>query len=356
MKLKAKIYQLTAGIITAAAASATLTGCDSVIYDESDCVDSFNTVRFEYTRNMKSADAFAAEVSRVTMLVFSSDNGKLVKRFDIPKSELRNGNTTDLRLDPGDYDILVWAGEHQTHYDIAAGEIGTSTLSDFHCRIKTESIDGTEHSSADIAALYHGLVHLSLPYSSPSAPNEIVIPLTKDTNVIRVVLQHISGEAVDHDKFDFVITDSNSWLNHDNSLRDPQLAITYHPWHTVTGSVDVNTNPTPATGGKSIAPAPSRAVLGASLAEFTVNRLFMSNDPILTVTDKSNGKTVFSIPVRDYALLVKGFHHEKMDDQEYLDRQDEYNMTFFLDEDEQWISTVIIINDWRIVRHNVDAE
>ena len=60
--------------------------------------------------------------------------------------------------------------------------------------------------------------------------------------------------------------------------------------------------------------------------------------------------------MRDYALLVKGFAHEDMDNQEYLDRQDEYNMTFFLTGDKQWLSTVIIINDWRIVRHNVDIE
>ncbi|MFR8641103.1 MAG: FimB/Mfa2 family fimbrial subunit, partial [Phocaeicola vulgatus] len=42
--------------------------------------------------------------------------------------------------------------------------------------------------------------------------------------------------------------------------------------------------------------------------------------------------------------------HE-MTNQEYLDRQDEYNMTFFLDESMKWINTSIIINDW-VVRFN----
>jgi hypothetical protein len=32
-----------------------------------------------------------------------------------------------------------------------------------------------------------------------------------------------------------------------------------------------------------------------------------------------------------------------MSDQEYLDRQDEYSMTFFLDEGE-WVSSYILIN------------
>ena len=181
----------------------------------------------------------------------------------------------------------------------------------------------------------------------------------KDTNVIRVVLQHVDGEAVDHSKFDFSITDNNGWLNHDNSLRDANTVIDYRPWRTVTGSVDINTDPKPAPGSKADAfdmTGYSRAVLGASLAEFTVNRLFMSNNPTLTVTERATGKTVLQIPVRDYALLVKGFYHEQMDDQEYLDRQDEYNMTFFLTGDNKWLSTVIIINDWRIVHHDVDVE
>ena len=97
-------------------------------------------------------------------------------------------------------------------------------------------------------------------------------------------------------------------------------------------------------------------MLFRSLAEFTVNRLFMSNNPTLTVTERATGKTVLQIPVRDYALLVKGFYHEQMDDQEYLDRQDEYNMTFFLTGDNKWLSTVIIINDWRIVHHDVEIQ
>jgi hypothetical protein len=41
-----------------------------------------------------------------------------------------------------------------------------------------------------------------------------------------------------------------------------------------------------------------------------------------------------------------------MEDQEYLDRQDEYNMTFFLDESGNWISSSIIVNSWRVVLNN----
>ena len=77
---------------------------------------------------------------------------------------------------------------------------------------------------------------------------------------------------------------------------------------------------------------------------------------MLTITNKAENKVVLSIPVIDYALLVKGYENASLSDQEYLDRQDEYNMTFFLDEGGRWISAVIIINDWRIVRHETPIE
>ena len=45
-----------------------------------------------------------------------------------------------------------------------------------------------------------------------------------------------------------------------------------------------------------------------------------------------------------------------MSDQEYLDRQYEYNMTFFLDEQNLCINSVILINSWRVVLSNVDVD
>ena len=45
-----------------------------------------------------------------------------------------------------------------------------------------------------------------------------------------------------------------------------------------------------------------------------------------------------------------------MDDQEFLDREDDYVMTFFLDENHKWISSQILIHSWRVVLNNVDIE
>ena len=93
------------------------------------------------------------------------------------------------------------------------------------------------------------------------------------------------------------------------------------------------------------------------VAELTVNRLFVRDwtkyrRPALTIRTAADGELVASVPIIDYALLVKGEHYKQMDDQEYLDRADEYNMTFFLDANNRWTSTMIQILSWRVVVNN----
>ena len=353
MKLSAKLLNL-AGALLAFAAVFPLAGCHA-IYDESDCTESYNLIKLEYDHNMKFADAFPSEVKRVHLLAFDSKTGILVKAVDQSRDQLRDGNKVELAVEPGEYDLLVWGGDYRTHFDIAEPVVGKSTIEEFHARLKRQELADGHHSGEDLEALFHGLKHVDLPYASPSKPNVETVKLKKNTNVIRVVLQHVSGEPIDHSTFNFTIRDNNGWLNHDNSLRDSR-EIQYHPWLLKSGMIDINTDPKDAPGTR----CPdffksTRSILGGSLAEFTLNRLLMENNPRLTVTDRS-GKTVLDISVRDYALLVKGFYNEKMDDQEYLDRQDEYNMTFFLDEGNRWINAVIIINNWRIVYNKTPLE
>ena len=170
------------------------------------------------------------------------------------------------------------------------------------------------------------------------------VPLVKNTNNVRVVLQHLSGEAVDKDKFVFTITDTNGSMDWDNTLLPDEL-VTFYAWHTDAGEVGMDTR-------SEAVRSTSRAAFSAAIAELTVPRLVKGQETRLTVSNKETGKTVFSIPLIDYALLVKGFYHRNMDDQEYLDRQDMHDMVFFLDEDDHWLDTYIYINSWKVVLQN----
>jgi hypothetical protein len=126
-------------------------------------------------------------------------------------------------------------------------------------------------------------------------------------------------------------------LNYDNSVVAGN-GILYTPWSISSGTANT------ASVEKSRAEAVSVVV-----AELTINRMIYGKSPILTVWNTEENKKVLSIPIADYALLVKGYYNSQMSAQEYLDRQDEYNMTFFLDEDGSWLSASIIINSWNVV-------
>jgi hypothetical protein len=55
-------------------------------------------------------------------------------------------------------------------------------------------------------------------------------------------------------------------------------------------------------------------------------------------------------------LLVKSNYKSHWGDQEFLDRQDEYNMTFFLDNNLRWLNAEIIINSYRVVLNDVGLQ
>jgi hypothetical protein len=71
--------------------------------------------------------------------------------------------------------------------------------------------------------------------------------------------------------------------------------------------------------------------------------------PRLSVVNTETGETIINIPLLDYIQLVKGYENRDMSMQEYLDRQDEYNMVFFIDERDNWMQAYIYINSWKVV-------
>ena len=155
--------------------------------------------------------------------------------------------------------------------------------------------------------------------------------------------QQMDGVTVDVDNFEFTITDDNGLMNYDNKLLKDET-LTYYPYYRAQGSTDMDTKGARAEGDT------EDSNISVAIAQITVGRLMVDQNPRLSITNKDTGETVLSIPLVKYLLLTEAEGHD-MTQQEYLDRQDEYNMTFFLDENMKWINTSIIINDW-VVRFN----
>ena len=307
---------------------------------EGDC-GTYYRIRFRYDYNIKFADAFAAEVNSIALYVFDENDVLVEEIATTDKKALSSGNfEIPLELQPGKYTLMAWGGlMNEESFDMLADtKVGVTRREDLQVRMhRQHDEDGKARVSEDLLPLYHGTMPLEVK-ALPGTFTE-TMSLKKNTNVIRILLHEMSGHDVDADKFIFEINDSNGLYDCDNNLLDDEM-ITYSAWHQSTGSADVDDTDVKAVTSVSVA-----------LAELTIGRMRAGDSPVLHIKDRETGEDVFRIPVADYALLVKGYYRQGMGDQEYLDRQDEYTMTFFLDEG-KWVSSVIYINSWRVVLNN----
>ncbi len=328
----------------AAALCLALTACNGMIYDgEGDCSVTYK-VRFKYDYNMKYADAFAHEVESVTLYVVNASGNIVWQKTEQGSALAEEGYCMEVDVDPGKYSLLAWCGTtDKGSFSIPSSSVAkglTCTLN------RNRDAAGNAYVDTDLDRLYHGYLE-NQTFPSTEGTYTYTVSLVKDTNVFRIVLQQLSGETVDKDKFTFTITDDNGSMDWDNGVLSDE-DITYYAWHTDQGEATFDMQAMTDELDTS-SQAVTRSGFSAAIAELTTARLVTGNSPRLRVTNNETDETVFSIPIIDYALLVKGFYNEGMDNQEYLDRQDEWDMIFFLDEGSRWIDSYIYINSWKVV-------
>lgn len=315
------------------------TACNVLTENEEDCAV---YVSFKYDMNMEFTNSFSQAVNSVTLYAFDK-NGVLVFQ-KTEEGELLKQSGYRMRLDEisrsedlADYDFITWAGEPDNEsFSIPVLTVGKSTKEDLICQLNRAG-DGVVDD--DLEDLFHGQAD-SRSITRSVSGDELVMPLVKNTNSIRIILQHVTGEPLDVNDFRFTVEDKNGKMDYKNVLMDDEK-LTYKAWHTGNGHVGM--------GYTTQSKAGAMTEINVAIAELSVARLMADMEPILTITRITDDKEVLRIPLVDCALLFKRKKYEDMDDQEFLDREDEYNFTFFLDEYDNWVNSSIIINDWRVV-------
>ena len=331
-----------------------MASCDSWLYEEEGDCSVYYRLKFCYDKNLKWADAFTNEVSSVHLYAFDK-SGVLVWQ----QEEQMNPSTAEnysmlLDLPAGDYKLLAWCGlqndgEHDESFSVPEARVSETRVEQLQCTLNRKRDESGAYSEEHLYRLFHGTLDVSLPVNDDGGSYEYTMPQTKNTNHIRIILQHLSGEDVNEADFIFRIDDENGLMAHDNELMVDEN-INYHPWD-IQG-VEAGIGKDDNRAGNNVK---------GLVADFTVGRLIETHREkmILTITTKE-GKTVARIPVIDYALMGKEYYEKEyrypMDEREFLDRLDECVMTLFLDEDHKWVSSVIQILSWRVVLSNVEVE
>ncbi len=273
------------------------------------------TVRFVYDYNMLSTDAFPTQVDKVDLYVFD-ENGLFVMKQTGERVPAEDGDyQMEVSLPTGKYQFMAWAGVHDS-YEIPTLVAGRSTKAELELKLQRTSSKIINH---ELEPLWYGQP-IEVDFTGGHHQTE-TIHLIKDTNKLRFAFQYAvqtEGTALNVDDYTYEVIESNGYLDADNALlKDEELS--YQPYYKEQKNVS------------------------AVAVELNTMRLMANRATRFVVTEKATGKPVFDINLTDYLLMTEMEGH-KWGAQEYLDRQDEYVIVFFLSS--SWQAVQININGW----------
>lgn len=337
----------------------TFTSCDDHFFEEEGDCEVTHSIRFVYDLNLKWADAFPSEVKSVNLYVFDS-SGLFVKEYLGRGDEL---STPDYRImldleGNETYQFLAWCGLDNEgvadeSFMVPNPVAGVTRIEEMACTLdalaaatsRSDSDDeGMIISNRRLDFLYHGYLEQYLEDNNDGTHYEYTIYLTKDTNHIRVMLQQTTGN-LSADDFTITIEAANGKMGWNNQLLG-DTEITYVPWNTQTDILGVKNSNGVAMDYYGV------------IADLSTCRLMYSmvGDIFLVVKRKETDELLFKVPLIQYSLLEREYYElaysHVITPQEFLDRQDEYLMTFFLDENMNWLYAVIEVLQWHVVVRN----
>ena len=349
------------------------TACHSVFDDDEDCTP-YYYMKFVYDMHMEYGDAFAKQVSSVDLYVFDAETGEYITHFTEAGDALASENyKMPLNLAPGKYKFIAWCGLGTPgNFDFSLTNVANiKTEADLKCTMNrtrgiiykwnfengTYSYSKTDgaYSNRNLHPLFHGATVEVLP--DQEGEHIYVVKLTRDTNNINLSLHHTSG-ALDLDRFDIVMADENGFLAHDNSPLTDEI-IEYRPWDMRTGTVDISGSMAKARAegddlnSEEANEDKDKNSAGFLIAEISTSRLMKDHEQRIYVIDKEKEEVIFSIPMVQWALMFRSSNHASMDEQEYLDRENEYNLMVFLadnvNKEDGWMAVSIFINGWHMI-------
>lgn len=354
--------------ITAALAallSLSTTSCEDFFDYEGDC-DVIHKVKFVYDKNLKWADAFPSEVKSVNLYAYDS-NGVFIKKYTGKGEELSNPDYhITLDLPAGSYRFVAWCGlenegAKEESFTVPEPVAGVSRIEELVCLMNVQGgplsysresdNDGTPVSNQRLYFLYHGMLDVTLEDNHDGTEYVYNISLTKDTNHIRIILQELSNdEGLNAKDYELYIEAADGVMGYNNELLG-NTVIKFMPWNQESDIIGV---------GRIEAGNNEIKYINGLVADLSVGRMMATqlNDMMLTIRDAETKENIIArVPIIQYALLSRQYYEKayghKMDDQEFLDREDEYVMTFFLYQN-RWIDSYIDILQWRIVLHDYD--
>lgn len=353
-----------------AIALTTMSSC--IKEDMDDCPPAISKValQFDYTYNVKQADAFAAEVKNINVYAFD-ENGKFFDSYIESREKFETGHTMEITgLKDGKYTFVCLARDRQVmsraeddemEFSFASLTPGVSTIDDLTERMGKDNGEEIKNDK-EFAALYTAKTQVDFQQLNQKGNEGTVVTSTlslmKCTKTYRIVLLPYENDQADFkpENFDVRIEGSAAWLNHKGE-KVKNEGITYLPYNMERRAnydgahTEVNEEP----------------VDQALIYDLSSSRMFeRQNDRrVVRDGDKNNydDKRIIITDLRDKDNPVELFNHslpwflalcgekvnQNWDDQEYLDREDHYVLMFYVSDKRDYnMITKVNVNGWNV--------
>ncbi len=353
-----------------AIALTTMSSC--IKEDMDDCPPAISKValQFDYTYNVKQADAFAAEVKNINVYAFD-ENGKFFDSYIESREKFETGHTMEITgLKDGKYTFVCLARDRQVmsraeddemEFSFASLTPGVSTIDDLTERMGKDNGEEIKNDK-EFAALYTAKTQVDFQRLNQKGNEGTVVTSTlslmKCTKSYRIVLLPYENDQADFkpENFDVRIEGSAAWLDHKGE-KVKNERITYLPYNMERRAnydgahTEVNEEP----------------VDQALIYDLSSSRMFeRQNDRrVVRDGDKNNydDKRIIITDLRDKDHPIELFNHslpwflalcgekvnQNWDDQEYLDREDHYVLMFYVSDKRDYnMITKVNVNGWNV--------
>ena len=353
-----------------AIALTTMSSC--IKEDMDDCPPAISKValQFDYTYNVKKADAFAAEVKNINVYAFD-ENGKFFDSYIESREKFETGHTMEITgLKDGKYTFVCLARDRQVmsraeddemEFSFASLTPGVSTIDDLTERMGKDNGEEIKNDK-EFAALYTAKTQVDFQRLNQNGNEGTVVTSTlslmKCTKTYRIVLLPYENDQADFkpENFDVRIEGSAAWLDH-NGEKVKNERITYLPYNMERRAnydgahTEVNEEP----------------VDQALIYDLSSSRMFERQSDRRAVRDGDKNiyddKRIIITDLRDKDHPIELFNHslpwflalcgekvnQNWDDQEYLDREDHYVLMFYVSDKRDYnMITKVNVNGWNV--------
>lgn len=353
-----------------AIALTTMSSC--IKEDMDDCPPAISKValQFDYTYNVKQADAFAAEVKNINVYAFD-ENGKFFDSYIESREKFETGHTMEITgLKDGKYTFVCLARDRQVmsraeddemEFSFASLTPGVSTIDDLTVRMGKDNGEEIKNDK-EFAALYTAKTQVDFQRLNQKGNEGTVVTSTlslmKCTKTYRIVLLPYENDQADFkpENFDVRIEGSSAWLDHKGE-KVKNERITYLPYNMERRAnydgahTEVNEEP----------------VDQALIYDLSSSRMFerQSDRRVVRDGDKNDydDKRIIITDLRDKDNPIELFNHslpwflalcgekvnQNWDDQEYLDREDHYVLMFYVSDKRDYnMITKVNVNGWNV--------